>query len=326
MTLDFSKMAQEAIKFSGSEEGSQKSKYPVLYPSEGKLKFRLLFNPASGQVGRCISVHKINDKKIPCAGTYGSKDDCEICRTLKKLEEAGIQAPKSYYSKTRGLFFAQFISADYELLNKKIKKDDIVLLLVPYIIYKQINKWIADYAQDAAAMAKIFSNNAAGIQCIEKGKEPTAWFFRADQLTEYKTRPTQEQFEELIENLPSLYETYDFHEKITPEEIALIGTTANELNRTLLGVSSDTAEMTNEKIDIPFAPPYTASASQPTIPDVASTKPIISEPVSKTDTIGFNHQPCFGSFTNATMDTDPQAFFKCKYCPENVLCKAQSNK
>ena len=330
MTYDFSKVAMEAARVTNNSGSTQTEfKYRLVYPSEGKLKFRILFNPKSGLVGRLITRHKINKNQVVCASTYSNRKDCPICKILEDIENMGMDVPREYKARTRGIYFAQYLSSDYEISN--VKKGDIILLMVPYTIYKEVNKWISDFAGDSSIMTKVFASHEGNVQVIEKGKGATEWSFRPDPYVTLESAPNDDEFSKMLENLDSLWDVMGLHEKVTPEEVALMNTTADQLRDAFMGgsVSQPTGY-------VPPTPPVEDRPQVNPTPVSAPVSPSVGAPQVGANTATsvaeaskpINAPGCWGNFTSeedAKLDPSKKASsIKCKYCPMNVGCKEVS--
>lgn len=336
MAYDFSKVAKEAARSTAEAGGEQEYKYKLVYPGEGKIKFRLLFNPKSGLVGRLITRHNIDGKKVLCASTYSHKSDCPICKALEEVSNMGMQYPREYNARTRAIFLAQFFSADYEVASGNIKRGDIFILMTPYTIYKEINKWISDFSQDSAIMAKVFGGHEYCVQVIEKGKDSTDWSFRPDPNLTIESAKTDDEFAQLLESQDSLYELCGFHEKITPEEVALMHTTAEGIRDAFIGggvqagYQPPVAPVVDRNIQVnpaPVSQPQYAAPATPT-PTVAqpttSAQPVAQPVVQTVSEAKDNHPSCWGNYVGPEV-TDPSkkaSQTRCKYCPVSVQCKS----
>lgn len=337
-TFDFTKVAQEAARSGQASDDKKEYRYKIVYPGQGKLKFRILFNPKSGLVGRLITRHNIEGKKILCASTYSRRDDCPICKALSDIENFGKSYPREYKPTTRGLFYAQFVSADYEVASGDLKKGDIFLLMVPYTIYKKINKWISDFSQDSIVMSKVFGSHQYFAQVIERGSEATDWDFRPDPNIEIESAPNDDEFAKMIEDIDNLYEAMGFHEKITPEEVALMRTTAADLVTSF--ISSDSAPKgytppvppVEDKM-VKVNPTAISQAPQQVVAPVAP-RPEVTSPVSTpleqvthAAPVSDDTKPrCWGNYVDQAND-DPSRKsdkIRCKYCPVSTECRASS--
>lgn len=317
---DFSKVAHEAAKIKSTDNGgggSKEFKYKLVYPGQGKIKFRLLFNPKSGLIGRLITRHNVGGKKVLCASTYSHRDNCPICKVLKDIENMGITYPRDLNPKTRGLFFAQFISADYEVAGGNLKNGDVFILMTPYTIYKEIMKWVSDFSEDSATMAKVFGAHECYGMIIEKGVEGTDWSFRPDPNVTINSASDDDAFSEMIEGLDSLYEICGFHKEITPEEVALMQTTADGL------IDSYISGSLAQRSGAPAYNPTPQATPESHIPkeDKSTPKP---EPTSvATGATGAKPSDapiCWGGYTQPD-DTDPAkraSRIRCQYCPDVI--------
>lgn len=322
--MDFSKVAQEAARVAASDTGNSRDfKYRLVYPGEGKLKVRILFNPKSGLVSRLITRHNIEKNKIVCASTYSSRDDCPICQVLKEIKNAGMSYPREYDAKTRAIYFAQYISSDYEIADGKLNRGDIFMLMLPWTMYRKINKWIADFSEDTAAMTKVFGSREYFAQVIERGKEGTDWEFRIDPNIVFESAKTDDEFAQMLEGIDSLNEVMGLHETITQEEVSAMRTAADGLRDSFLAVNP-----TKES-----APPVNPSPINAASVAAASSSNVETVSQSATNSQSSNEDnsdkpSCWGHYVGPD-NTDPTkktSVIRCKYCPFNEICKVETDK
>ena len=336
---DFSK-AQQTIQHSNSTDN--KAKYQLVYPGEGKLYFRPMFNPKSEQFYRLIKRHKIQGKNYQCKTTYGGKkDDCPICKMLSNIENAGIQVPKEYNAKVRCIMFAQFIGADYEVAKGQLNKGDIFLLMVPYTIFKQFNGWLSDYFAEGAEGARehFVASPEATICVIEKGKDANDWQFRENNKMQFQSAETADDWRNILDSLDDLYEQMGFHTEFKAEDIQPLNAVAEALNSAYFAHDNSALDgLSNRGQDeAPRAQdearPMTAPAQQPvaqpqapvqqqfnyaqTSTPVAPRPPVATQP---TPNVNANLPSCYGSFA-AEGSGDISKEKRCKFCPHKVQCK-----
>lgn len=322
MSFDFSKVIADVQKRVSNEEGSQKKdyRYKIVYPSEGKLRVRILFNPASGLITRLVSRHTIGKNKYPCMNTYTSKDDCPICQALAESEKMGHGIPYSMKSKTRAICLAQYHSSSYEI--EGLKQGDIFLLMVPWSVYKDgICKWLNDFADDPQIMAKVFGHHEANVFIIEHGKDITDWSGRPDPNVTINSAADDDAFAKLLEDQDSLYNLVDnIHEQPTDDDKKLMQSVAEDLRKSIVNPKNATAtEMDSAQVQSQEAQPVSQPAVQPTA-QASTTPPASDKPFELSE----EQKLCFGKLYTNPDETDPTKIaqkIKCKFCPVQGDCK-----
>lgn len=327
---DFSN-AIKTFNETGSKETKTTTKYPLIYPLEGKLMFRPLYNPKSSQFYRLINRHKIEGKTVNCLATYeGKKDNCPVCKMLKNIENSGIKVPMEYNSKVRAIMFAQFVGADYEVANGKITAGDIFLLMVPYTIYNQYHKWLADYMDgNGSGLEKLTTSTEGPVCIIEKGKEANDWQFRQHPTKTYEYKETVEEWVQVLNNIDDLYEQCNCHNSLTQAEMDTLNTFAIALNDAFLGSDrSKLSELTTTKATEPKAvEPSPVTQSVPNLATAVETqlaaesKPVVTQATPAAN----SYMPsCYGNYTPEN-STNIAMAKRCKFCPQNMTCKTVSS-
>ena len=85
-SFDLSQVLQQANQVSAESGESSGGREKLIYPQNGKLKVRILFNPKSQVVIRKFERHTVNGTKVPCMSNYGQ--DCPICKVLSDIKNA----------------------------------------------------------------------------------------------------------------------------------------------------------------------------------------------------------------------------------------------
>lgn len=238
--FDFSKVQEQIARSESAESAKTGYKYKLIYPSEGSLNIRILFNPKSGLITRLVNRHNIGGTRVPCMATYTKKDDCPICKVLNQAAEAGITLPYSTKSTVRAIFFAQFHSATYDV--GEINKGDIIKVMVPWSVYKDIQKFLSDLSQSPDAMYRAFETSSYFAFTIEKGKGNQDWSGRINPVITVKSAESDEEFIKMLEDIDSLYDAVaNIHETCTEEDLKLMNETADQLRTQLF--SPETQEL-----------------------------------------------------------------------------------
>lgn len=302
MAFDFSKV-MKSLEGVSTESTEKSYKYKLVYPNEGSLNVRLLFNPKSGLITRLINRHNIGGTKIPCMATYTSKSDCPICKVMEQAENAGVKVPYTSKSKVRAIMYAQFHSASYEI--EGVNRGDIILLMVPWSAYKLIQKFILDVSSTPESMNKAFNSPEYYTITIEKGKSNTEWNARLNPVLTLKSASSQDEFEKMIEEVDSLYDAVsNIHETPTDNDIKMMNEAADQLRSTLYSESEPT---TPEAPVNPNQEPTTASAALNTAPNTLSDL----------------HPECFGKLYTPEDVTETNRLVqkvKCRICEYKNDC------
>jgi len=202
------------------EEGSFEHK--LIYPSDGKLKVRILYNPKSRITQRKIIRHKIGDVRLPCAELYGQ--ECLIDKTFDEIYKVkGVDLWAEHAAKTYGICYAQFVAAEgingsdyFKGWNQDDtpKSGEIIFLMYPPSVYKEINRVITEAGQNAYLL--IASNIGKPViinKYYEGNKNSPTYKVEVDAWGDYRSFETDQQYVEALENLP------DLNDKMVPKEM-----------------------------------------------------------------------------------------------------------
>ena len=200
MGFDMSGVQQQAKNFSERREPGD-FKYKLLYPGVGKTTVKLLFNPKSNSIARLINRHEIDDSKIPCLRTWGDK--CPICGVLSDIKNATGQDLTRNKSRARGISFAQLIETTVvPTRDNSPLPGDIILFMYPYTVYKGILDALSDFKTEEDLQGLIGSNESLAF-VISRSPDNT-YSTRILPGQKYRTCNSQEEFEELLNNMDSL--------------------------------------------------------------------------------------------------------------------------
>lgn len=198
MGFNFENVVANANKaLQGGGEGSYK--YKLVYPGVGTLCVKLLFNPKSNSVMRLINRHQIGDDKIPCMKTYGQ--ECPICSMITNIENARAVDLGRMSSKVRGISFAQIVSADYKLPDG-VKAGDVVLLMYPWTVYKDISQQISQ-AKSPQELESLIASNKGFTFNIIRGAD-NKYTTQINPFSQYQSCQDDAAFMDLLNNMESL--------------------------------------------------------------------------------------------------------------------------
>lgn len=196
MGFDFNSVMAEAQK--SLKSGESNFKYKLLYPSQGTLTIKLLFNPRSNLVKRIINRHTIGEDKIACMRTYGQ--DCKICKVIEDAENArGIDLGK-LRSQGRGISLAQFIKADYR--TDGIVTGDIILFMYPWTVFKDISAIISQ-AKSEDDMKALIASNDGYLFSITRGVD-NKYTTQVNPFEKYRSCQSDDEFVSLLSGLDDL--------------------------------------------------------------------------------------------------------------------------
>lgn len=192
--------AKSAVDGGGSGGGGS-YKYRLLYPGVGTTKVKMLFNPASNMLMRLINRHTYSDDKVPCLRTIGK--ECPICKAIEDVKNAADIDLGKYRSIARGIAFAQFLEANYEVQN--ISKGDVVLLMFPWTVYQQISQQIDDNKNKPENLEKMMASNTGFAFNITHSPDHK-YNTQIDAFSQYTTCESDEEFNNLLMGLETLNE------------------------------------------------------------------------------------------------------------------------
>lgn len=211
MSFDLSKVLSQAKEVAENSGSSNSTK--LVYPQNGTLKVRLLFNPKSGVVIRKTERHTINGVKNPCLGQYGL--ECQTCKTLSDINNAkGLDLWK-FKRTTRGIAYAEYVSSDYKWDNPKYepKSGEVVLLMFPFTVYQDLNRIMSSSGDKIYSLV---ASNVGPTIDIQRYTENNQVKYRSsiDAFDmNHQTRSTEEEYTKLLEDLDNL------NEKIVPLQV-----------------------------------------------------------------------------------------------------------
>lgn len=333
MSFDLSSV-MEAAK-TAVEGTSSGNNYPtIIYPANGTIRVRLLFNPKSNSVMRLIHRHKLDSGKIDCAAHYGQ--DCPVCKQLETIRTVKGLDLWTLKSKTYGIAYAQFIdvSTGYDFGNRRNipKRGDLIVLMFPWSVYSQISGCIQKAGENAGQL--LVDNESKPIIIERKlNNDRVEYRVDVDTFSTYQSCESQAQFDKFLMDLPDLSDT------ITPKEmpeglLTKLQLEADNLSVKYLGGTSSV-----------YIPPVPATPS--IAPSVSTGTP--ATPATPVDTVSISENPsvkptveqanvdievgamgeievkstngpkeCFGNLNLSNKD--------CLICPHTIECSKASKK
>lgn len=325
MSFDLSSV-MEAAK-TAVEGTSSGNNYPtIIYPANGTIRVRLLFNPKSNSVMRLIHRHKLDSGKVDCAAQYNQ--DCPVCKQLESIRTVKGLDLWTLKSKTYGIAYAQFIdvSTGYDFGNRRSipKRGDLIVLMFPWSVYSQISGCIQKAGENAGQL--LVDNESKPITIERKlNNDRVEYRVDVDTFSTFQSCDSQAQFDQFLMNLPDLSDT------ITPKEmpeglLTKLQLEADNLSAKYLG-----------GVQTSYVPPVPTAASPvvPATPVQTSGAPINPESVITNDnnndvppweTASQNQvqnstdgpKPCFGNLNLSNKD--------CLICPHTIECSKASKK
>lgn len=219
---------QNAENSGGSNNGPK-----LIYPQQGTIQVRLLFNPASGLVMRKYEQHKVGDSKVACLQMYGK--ECPVCKIINDINNAkGTDLWKNKRT-TRGIAYAEYVASDYkwEKPEDAPKAGDVVILMFPWSVYTDLNRIISSAGQNIYSLV---ASNIGGVIKISRFTENKQVKYKAEIDAfnmQHQTRPTDDEYNKLLTEQVSLNEKFmpaEFSEDILVKAKEL----ADQLNREYL--------------------------------------------------------------------------------------------
>ena len=239
--VNLEKILDNANKVVESQSNNEFSdRHKIVYPTDGTIKVRLLYNEKSGLVIRQIKRHKIAGEKVACMSQYGQ--DCLICKTLTDIENSKSKVPWSMKSTSRGIAYAEYVDSNYTWDNPQYtpEKGEIILFMFPWSVYSDISRLINSAGDH---LEKLIASNEGGVfevtKIVDKGQ--IRYRTAIDPFdTAHKTRSSQEEYEKLLSELPNLNESV-LPSKVTQEIIDEVRDTANQLTTEYLSTTISSA-------------------------------------------------------------------------------------
>lgn len=231
--FDLTNVLAQAAQVTKNSEDSERSGMKLVYPQNGVMKVRLLYNNKSQTVMRKFERHTVNNTKVTCLTNYGQ--ECPICKTLDNISNVKGTDLWKLKRTTRGIAYAEYIESDYKWENPQNApaKGEIVILMFPWTLYTDFNRLISSAGNQ---IYSLICSNIGGVfkisRWVEKGQ--TKYRGEIDPFdNQHRTCASDEEYNKLIMDLPSL------NEKFVPVEIndnivKAAKTMADQLNKEYL--------------------------------------------------------------------------------------------
>lgn len=202
--FDLSQVMNQAVQIKEKSNNNNNEGPRLVYPGQGVLKVKLLFNPGSGLVSRRVVRHNVAGTKVPCLGELGHT--CPICQTMTAIQNSKGLDLWQMKASTRGISYAQYVGSEgYDWGQSGAPQvGELILLMYPWTIYAEINRIIADAGQQAEV---IVAKNTGKILKISRWVEGNQTKYKAelDALGgDYQSFPTDDEFNKFLMNTPNL--------------------------------------------------------------------------------------------------------------------------
>lgn len=313
------KAAEETANFSDG--------YKLVYPQDGELKVKLLFNPPTQVVMRLVNRHMINDDRVACMSQYGKP--CPICSVVNKIEQLNPNMEDLWKLKNnrRAIMFAEYLSSSYSVSTDtryQPQKGEVIMLMVPYTVYADISQILSKAGNN---IVNYISENKGKVISITRYRDKGRVQYSVEEDTLiglHATRKSDEEFDELLMSLPSL------NEKIVPEHCSKEIEEKNERLANILEVeyigrhASDYQRDSNTNFDRKFNQQSSSNSKSSNTQAEESETTIID---------GKKYAKINGKWTlvpneNESSDDNPKCFGdykeddpKCDICPKAWDCQ-----
>lgn len=269
------------------ESGNYGNKHKLIYPQNGTMKVRLLFNNASGAVLRKIRRHRINNQQIPCLKEYNNHE-CPICKILSDIKNAKGNDLWQLSANTRGIAYAEYVESNYhwDKPENEPKPGEVVLLMFPWSVYSELNQLISSAGEN---IYSLIASNEGGLFVIDRYVENGFTKYRTSIdpfVHNHKTRATEQEYEQLILDLPNLNDQF-MPVELTDKEVEGARAAAEELSRTYL-VNTTPVSTPGQ----PLASQVQGGISNPTVPQSQPALPhVYTDPnTGTTYVLDYNNQ------------------------------------
>lgn len=203
--FDLSKVLENAQ--SVTEKSAGNSDLPrILYPGDGSISVRLLFNPSSNSVMRLIRRHKTDkNEKIICASQY--HEDCPLCKAIENINSMTGNDLWTLKSKVTGIAYAQYVSCSqgYDWGSYGAPKEgDLVVLMFPWSLYKELSGIIQRSGEHAN---ELLTTAQGRVITITRGKDGSRISYKAEInafAPLYESRSSQEEFDNWLVSMDNL--------------------------------------------------------------------------------------------------------------------------
>lgn len=312
------KAASEEVDKSG---GKTDYKYKLLYPNTGVTTVKFLFNPQSGLFKRLFYRHNLGGeppKKVACMRTWGD-NNCPVCKVVKEIEATYERDYYTFRSLGRGISFVHLINTNYKLSGEDIKPGDVILLMYPWTIFKDLGI-IINQAKTEEEAKQIISMNSGYAIDINRTHDnnysakinPFAriktidYHRNGEEVDLEKVKKEDEAFVSLLNDLDPLTEQ-GLPAEPTEQLLTQIKEAADQLAKDYLQKPSN-----EQKPVIENKPASYVDEEKITASDV----PTFSQE-SKPETANSGKIECFGKYGTIDKNT-------CFMCPDETKCQNES--
>lgn len=339
---DITKVLQEAASVARSSsndnaERGSRFKYKLIYPFAGTGRFKLLFNPASGLALRQTRRHNVGDVRVPCLQTWSM--DCPVCKTVSEIESIKGLNLWRFKSTFRGLSFAQYVDSNYKFDNPNDQpaKNEIILLMYPWSVYRDLSTIISDAGQNAIS---ILATNRGKVVKITRSSSGDQVDYRTeiDPFYEHQSFPTEEEYQDCLNNLPNLLDQV-YPSQPTDEIINQVREVANKLREQFItpavvnpGTPQTFQDFLNQQQQQanagqavqpqqpqqPQQPSFNPQPTTPPTPNIDNMNNLMTGQASMSAATDGKPQ-CFGQHASIKAQ-DPN---RCLICPFEVECASQ---
>lgn len=313
--FDLSNVLNSANKVQENEEkkdNNRGNRKKLLYPQDGTVKVKLLFNPKSGIALRKIGRHHVHGAKVPCLQMYGQ--DCPVCKTVADIKSVKGSDLWEYKRRERGVSYAQFIGDNYNRQNEKEdripKEGEVILLMYPWSVYRDLQSIIAEAGENASS---ILATNQGKVVKISRSKGKSnrvEYRVEIDAFSDYQSANTDDDYMAMLNDLPNLNEEIvgpELDEK-TMKKIKEVNNKLHEsyLSPAVLG-SNGGAQSNNQPNNLGQFVGNDPNPNQGNVPAWAQQNPAQNQQMDQNPNQGT--QPNMNSNPNQNFNQDPTQNF-----------------
>ncbi|AMM44892.1 hypothetical protein SP15_093 [Bacillus phage SP-15] len=208
--------AQQVKEQKDQQQKNNGNRRKLIYPADGTVRMKLLFNPKSGIALRKIGRHHVQGVKVPCLELFGK--ECPICKTLTNIKNVKGNDLWEFKRKERGLSYAQYIDDNYNRPpNEKPEniptQGETIIAMYPWSVYRDLQSIIAEAGANAASILATNHGKIIKITRTRGKNNRVEYRVELDAFGEYQTAPTDEEYMKVLNELPNL------NDEIVPSEL-----------------------------------------------------------------------------------------------------------